>query len=88
MFEAWRATGRYEDQRSLSRFGTNVYSYEGEDGIIAEIFRRIKHKSRFFVEIGANDGTSGPTRFLLDDAVKSEPVSGRNSLETGKIQGK
>jgi hypothetical protein len=79
LFEAWRATGRYEDQRSLSRFGTNVYSVEGEDGIVAEIFRRIKHKSKFFVEIGANDGVRGPTRFLLEQGWRGIWVEGNAS---------
>lgn len=41
---------------SLNRFGKNIYSQYGEDGIIEEIFKRIGITQGFFVEFGAWDG--------------------------------
>ncbi len=43
-----------------------VYSQNGEDGIIAEIFSRIGTKDKFFVEIGVQDGSECNTRLLLE----------------------
>jgi hypothetical protein len=41
-----------------------IYSQNGEDGIIAEIFRRIGTTNKFFVEFGVRDGTECNTRLL------------------------
>jgi hypothetical protein len=46
---------------NLARFFSQSY----EDGIIAEIFRRIGTTSKTFIEIGVGDGTENNTRFLL-----------------------
>lgn len=62
----WGQTGRYSDTKSLSRFDASVYSQNGEDGMIAEIFNRIGTKDKFFVEIGIGDGQQNNTRFLLE----------------------
>jgi hypothetical protein len=43
---------------SLNRFAYIVYSQNGEDGIIEEIFNRLKIEKGFFVEFGAADGIS------------------------------
>jgi hypothetical protein len=43
------------------------YSQNGEDGAIAEIFRRIGTTSCSFVEIGSGDGTENCTRRLVED---------------------
>ena len=56
---------RYQDARCLARFEHQVYSQNGEDGIIAEIFRRIGVTTRSFVEIGVGDGRENNTAFLL-----------------------
>lgn len=40
----------------ISDYASNTVSQNGEDGIIAEIFHRIKPRSRFCVEFGAWDG--------------------------------
>ena len=40
----------------LSEYGANVHSQFGDDGVIAEIFRRIGEQSRVCVEFGAGDG--------------------------------
>jgi len=40
----------------LKKFGGNVYSQNGEDGILAEIFHRLQITEGFAVEFGAWDG--------------------------------
>jgi len=59
------ATPRYADPKRLLRYGAKAYSQNDEDGIIAEIFRRIGTSSRTFVEIGAGDGLENNTVALL-----------------------
>jgi hypothetical protein len=49
----------------LEPFGYKVYSQNEEDGILAEIFRRIGVTSRTFVEFGCGDGAVNNTVFLL-----------------------
>lgn len=49
----------------LCQCAAQVFSQGPEDGCIAEIFRRIGTRSRFFVEIGAGDGRENTTRLLL-----------------------
>ncbi len=56
---------RYQDPRRLQRFEHQVYSQNGEDGVIAEIFRRIGSPARTFVEIGVGDGMENNTTYLL-----------------------
>lgn len=41
---------------SLNRYFRNDYSQFGEDGILEEVFRRLKIENGFFVEFGAADG--------------------------------
>jgi len=41
-----------------------VYSQNGEDGVISEIFKRIGIYSKFAVEFGVEDGTECNTRYL------------------------
>lgn len=66
-FLSWQllANPRYQDPRRLNRFEHQVYSQNGEDGIIAEIFRRIGPGTRRFVEIGVGDGMENNTTHLL-----------------------
>lgn len=56
---------RYADPRHLAHFEAQVFSQNGEDGIIREILRRIGSTDRFFVEIGAGHGLEGNTAYLL-----------------------
>jgi hypothetical protein len=58
-------TPRYADQKRLLRFGAKAYSQNDEDGIIAEIFRRIGDGSRTFVEIGVGAGLENNTLTLV-----------------------
>lgn len=57
---------QYRDARHLCRAQGQVYSQNGEDGIIAEVFSRIGVRDRYFVEIGVQDGTQNNTRLLLE----------------------
>src|SRR5262245_56964465 len=57
--------GKYADPKHLARHESQVYSQNGEDGIIQEIFRRIGTESRLFIEIGTGDGLECNTTFLL-----------------------
>ena len=56
---------RYANPKRLNRFEHQVFSQNGEDGVIQEIFRRIGAESRTFVEIGVGNGQRNNTTFLL-----------------------
>jgi len=56
---------RYQDPKRLNRYELRVCSQNGEDGILAEIFRRIGTANRYFVEFGASDGSENNTALLL-----------------------
>jgi hypothetical protein len=58
------ADEKYSSPQSLMRFRQKTYSQFGQDGIIAEIFRRIGGDSRRFVEIGT-EPTENNTNLLL-----------------------
>ena len=49
----------------LNRFEYQVYSQNGEDGIIAEVFNRIGTVNRRFLEVGVGDGIECNTAYLL-----------------------
>jgi hypothetical protein len=55
---------RYGDPHRLVSHSFQTNSQSGEDGIIAEILRRIGVTNRFFVEVGVGDGTENNTAFL------------------------
>jgi len=52
--------------QDLSKFENKVYSQNGEDGVIAEIFKRIGTKTQFAVEFGVEDGRECNTRLLKE----------------------
>jgi hypothetical protein len=54
------------DRTRLEWFGYKVYSQSDEDGIIAEIFRRIGTTNQVFVEFGAETGNENNSRLLLE----------------------
>jgi predicted O-methyltransferase YrrM len=64
-WEQTMATSRYADPKRLLRYGAKAYSQNDEDGILAEIFRRIGTTERTFVEIGAGVGLENNTLALL-----------------------
>lgn len=50
------------------KYQSNVYSQTGEDGILDEVFRRLKIKNGRFCEFGAADGLfCSNTRLLLEN---------------------
>jgi hypothetical protein len=66
-----------DDPKSLRRHHGQVYSQNGEDGIIAEIFRRIGDpQSRVFIEIGIENGLENNTRFLLEQGWRGLWIEG------------
>jgi hypothetical protein len=56
---------RYANPKRLNRFEHQVFSQNGEDGALQEIFRRVGTESRTFVEIGVGNGQRNNTTFLL-----------------------
>ena len=56
---------RYRDPRKLNHHELQGFSQNGEDGILAEIFRRIGVRSRFFVEFGVGNGLENNTALLI-----------------------
>jgi hypothetical protein len=57
----WRETGPVP---GLTAYELRVLSQNGEDGVLAEIFRRIGVAGGGFVEFGASDGAEGNAAFL------------------------
>ena len=49
-----------------SAFEQQIFSQNGEDGIIQEICKRLEMKTGFFVELGTGDGSENNTRLLLE----------------------
>ncbi|MEM8704978.1 MAG: FkbM family methyltransferase [Actinomycetota bacterium] len=71
-FEAARFTHEYLQSRPdltepgrLARHEHRVYSQNGEDGVISEIFRRIGTTNQYFVEFGCGNGIENNSLFLL-----------------------
>jgi hypothetical protein len=56
---------RYQDPLRLERCAFKVFSQNGEDGIVQEIFRRIGTGNKRFIELGVHDGLECNTHFLL-----------------------
>jgi hypothetical protein len=56
---------RYRDTKRLNRHEHQVFSQNGEDGMIREIFRRIGTGNRTFLELGVGNGQVNNTTFLL-----------------------
>jgi hypothetical protein len=53
--------------QNLRHFEKRVFSQNGEDGMLEEIFRRIGITNRVFVEFGVQDGIQCCTRNLLEN---------------------
>lgn len=67
LIQSLLAQPRYADPRRLNRHEFRVFSQSGQDGIIAEIFRRIGVRDRTFVEfgVGAGGGFENNSMYLL-----------------------
>jgi hypothetical protein len=59
------AEPRHSDPRRLPRHGYKVYSQSDEDGMVAEIFRRIGTGPLSFVEFGVGNGLECNSLWLL-----------------------
>lgn len=68
--------------RGLRPYERQVYSGSGEDGIIAEIFRRIPPTFKCAVEFGANDGVwlSNTRRLILEEGWTALLIEARADL--------
>jgi hypothetical protein len=78
--QSYLAAPRSNGEYRLLRSGRKVYSQNEEDGIIAEVFRRIGTSSRRFVEIGAGDGLENNTLWLLLQGWSGAWLEGQTSL--------
>lgn len=76
MRERLLADPRYDDPLRLERHGATVYSQNDEDGILAEIFRRIGPTNRAFLEFGVEDGLENNTLCLLEQGWSGAWIEG------------
>ncbi len=67
---------RYADPRHLAHHELKVHSQGGQDGIVAEIFRRIGTTNRSFLEIGVESGLECNTLLLLRQGWRGYWVEG------------
>ena len=56
---------RWQNPKSLERYGYKVYSQNEEDGIIQEIFKRIGTTNKRFIEFGVQNGLESNCHYLL-----------------------
>ena len=67
---------RYRSAKRLNRHEHQVFSQNGEDGALREIFRRIGIETRTFLEIGVGDGQRNNTTFLLTQGWRGHWLEG------------
>ncbi len=78
---------------TLSRFELRVLSQNGEDGVLAEIFRRVGAPARYFVEFGIESGRQGNCVYLADLAewtglfIEAPPSIGSSTVNTPRPHG-
>lgn len=56
---------KYKNTKRITHYDKCVFSQNGEDGIINEIFKRIGTTNKFFVEFGVENGLECNTTLLL-----------------------
>lgn len=66
LLDRHRDAGRPPDSGPLTPYELRCFSQHGEDGVIAEILRRINVGTRYFVEFGIEAGTEGNCVVLAD----------------------
>ena len=54
------------DLRNLQQFEEQIYSQNGEDGVLIRLLEMLQHKHHYFVEFGVQDGTECITRILRE----------------------
>lgn len=74
------ADPRYDDPLRLERHGWAAYSQNDEDGILAEIFRRIGITNRRFLEFGVERGLESNTLNLLEQGWSGAWIEGHPPL--------
>ncbi len=73
-----------EPFQALATYERKVYSQNGEDGVIEELFKRIGTDSRFAVEFGVEDGQECNTRLLKEQGWQVLQMDGQaNNSSTG-----
>ena len=75
-----RGSARYHEDKRLLKHGFSVHSQTDEDGILAEIFRRIGDGGKRFVEIGIQDGLECNSAFLLVKGWRGAWVEGSDRM--------
>lgn len=79
------AQPRYREPKRLSMYEARVFSQNGEDGAIAEIFRRIGTTNQYFVDFGSSDGMQNNTVFLLKNGWRGLWIDGdQASVESAR----
>ena len=76
---------KYQNAKRLNRHEFQIYSQNGEDGIIQEIFRRIGSTNKIFVEFGVGNGLENNTVALLLHGWSGAWIDGDTS-QVGKIR--
>lgn len=75
----------YKEKEKLNLFEYQVFSQNGEDGIIREIFKRIGVTNKYFIEFGVESGMENNTHFLLNDQWSGLWIEGdKNNFESIK----
>jgi len=70
-----------------SRYGADIHSQNGEDGVLSEVFRRLKIDKGTFCEFGAADGIfCSNTRLLLENGwtgklIEADPVRAKALID-------
>ncbi len=77
---------KYQDGKYLNQFEFQAFSQSGEDGIIAEIFRRIGTTNKYFAEFGVEDGSETNSTYLLHQGWQGLWIDGseKNKEAIGK----
>ncbi len=77
------ADEKYKDKRRLEPFGYKCYSQHDEDGMLAEVFRRLgADLPRSFVEFGVGDGLENNSLLLLKQGWQGLWIEGSNANAT------
>ena len=74
-----------DDPIFLDRYGYKVYSEADEDGMIAEIFKRIGVTNKKFIDFGAGNGLCSNSHFLLHQGWSGIWIEG-NKVACKKIE--
>lgn len=76
-----------QNPKRLEPFGRKVYSQNDEDGILAEIFRRLNIEKGTFCEVGVEHGLECNSLFLLHKGWRGAWIDG-NPEQEGPIRSK